>query len=88
MPSSSWFTKAGDDALFERYIARLDEWREHLARGEVSYAEARTQSEHVVELMRRVEGRIDAETHALLTDALVEWALLQAMEMTLALEAA
>ncbi len=39
-------------------------------------------------LLAEVEERVDDETHELLTRALVEWAVLQGMELTLALETA
>ena len=88
MERTGWFTEAGDDLLFERYLRRVDDYREHMAKGEVSVDAAQAQAERVVGLLRALEERLDDDTHALLTEALLEWALLQGMQLTLALEAA
>ena len=57
-----------------------------MERGAVTPREAQAQAQHVEGLLRQLEERVDDETHELLTNTLVEWALLQGMQLTLALE--
>jgi hypothetical protein len=84
MASTSWFSEQGDEHVFQQHLERVTDWDRHLSAGTISNAEAQQQAERVVSLLQQVESRIDDETHALLTEALVEWAVLQGMQLLLA----
>ena len=86
MASTSWFSEQGDDSVFQQHLARVADMRDHISAGTITSGEAQRQAEKVVQLLEQVEARIDDETHELLTQALVEWAVLQSMQMLLALE--
>lgn len=86
MARTSWFTEEGDERVFRQHLQRISDWRGQLSSGTISVADAQAQAERVMNLLRAIEERIDDETHELLTEALVEWAVLQGMQLTLALE--
>lgn len=80
MAKSSWFSDEGDDLLFTTYVDRMDSWKGAIADGRVTPEEVRGQAERVADLMRDLEGRLDDELHAFLTNVFIEWAVLQGLQ--------
>ena len=86
MATTSWFTETGDDLIFQQYLNRVSDLRGHLAKGSVDVQAAKAQAQQVMDLLRELEAKVDEDTHELLTRTLIEWAVLQSMQLSLALE--
>ncbi len=86
MPRTSWFSEEGDELIFQKYVERMSSWQQAMADGTITVEEAQEQAHKVAGLLGELEAKLDDETHELLTDALLEWAVLQGMQLTVALE--
>ena len=85
MAKTSWFSEEGESAAMQRFLDRMESWQEAMADGRIEENEVREQGERVAELLRELDESLDDREHELATRALLEYAVLQAMQHSLAM---
>jgi hypothetical protein len=86
MARLSWFSEEGDEVMFQHYIERMESWQQAMADGTITVEEVKDQAQRVADLLRQVEGRLDDDLHEQISNALMEWAVLQGMSTTLVMQ--
>jgi hypothetical protein len=86
MSRMSWFSEEGDEVMFQHYVERMESWQQAIADGTITAEEVRDQAQRVADLLKAVEGRLDDDLHAQVSEALMEWAVLQGMSTTLIMQ--
>jgi hypothetical protein len=86
MSRMSWFSDEGDDVMFQHYVERMESWQKAIEDGTITAEEVKEQAQRVADLLKAVEGRLDDELHAQVSEALMEWAVLQGMSTTLVMQ--
>jgi hypothetical protein len=76
----SWFDQETGSILLSEYFQRMDSWQRAMADGKITAEEIRDQSSKVIELLKEVEPMVNEAEHQLITEALYEMAVLQAMQ--------
>jgi hypothetical protein len=69
---SQWLDEATDSPLVHEYGIRLSGFLEAMADGKIEKHELKQQEERLVELMKRVEPKLDDEQHEEVTQLLCE----------------
>jgi hypothetical protein len=82
----SWFDQNGEELALQEYVGRMESWQRGISDGRISTEELREQAERVETLFRTLEGQLDPELHRLVTETLLEYAVLQGMHGALLLE--
>lgn len=88
MAKQSWFSDEGDDAAMKAFLDRMESWHDAMADGRVDEGELKGQAERVADLLRELDESLDEREHELATRALLEYAVLQAMQHSMAMSEA
>jgi hypothetical protein len=69
---TAWLDDKSETPLIDDYARRLGTFLEAIADGRIDHHELKDQEKRLVEIMKRVEPRLDAELHAEVTTLLCE----------------
>lgn len=72
MARKNWFDEESDLPLIDEKVHQLETFTEAMADGVVEESELEQQQERLVAAMKAVEGELDDELHAKVTELLVE----------------
>lgn len=86
MARVSWFSDEGDEVMFQQYVGRMESWQKAMADGTITEEELKEQAQRVAGLLREVESKLDDDLHEKVSEALMEWAVLQGMSTTLMMQ--
>jgi hypothetical protein len=76
----SWFDQGKGPSYLSAYFQRMDSWQRAMADGKITPEEIRDQASTVIALLKEVEPMVSEAEHQLITEALYEMAVLQAMQ--------
>ncbi len=83
MTRTGWFTNDNENHLFQESVERMESWQRAIADGVITQEELQEHLECTSALLRRLEPQLNDELHALVTEILLEMAVLNAMQSTL-----
>lgn len=75
-----WFDSNTNTLLLDRYVPELDSFKRVVADERVTDAELGQQVEHIITLMRQLEGMLSPEAKEVATQVLCELAVLQVLQ--------
>ena len=72
MARMSWLDKSGESTLIDNYAQKSGSFIEAMADGNIDESEVKAQEAKLVELMKKVEPKLDDDQHAEITELLCE----------------
>ncbi len=81
MSRLSWTDSAGETTLIDDYAQKSASFIEAMADGTVDESEVQAQETKLVELMKKIEPKLDDEQHAEITELLCELSAYNVMQM-------
>lgn len=81
MARKNWLSEDQESTVIDDYAKGLDSFVDAMADGVIDEKELNAQEERVIELMKKVEPKLDDDTHAAITELLVELSAFNVMQM-------
>ena len=81
MARMSWLDSAGETTLIDEYAQKSGSFIEAMADGNIDESEVKAQETKLVELMKKVEPKLDDDQHAEITELLCELSAYNLMQM-------
>lgn len=81
MARLNWLDSSGESTLIDDYAQKTTGYIEAMADGTVDDAEVEAQEKKLVELMKKIEPKLDDDQHAEITELLCEMSAYNVMQM-------
>lgn len=81
MGRDGWFDGRGIDLLRDEFLETHEGWQKYIADGEITADEILEQETRITDMLKKIENKLDDETHATLTKALLEYEVLVNMAL-------
>lgn len=83
MTRANWFSNGKQNHLFQQSVERMESWQNAIEDGVITDEELQEHLEYTSDLLRQLEPQLSDNLHALVTQILLEMAVLNAMQSTL-----
>jgi hypothetical protein len=81
MARRSWLDESGENSLIDEYARQTGSFIDAMADGKIEENELNEQEARVIELMKKIEPKLDDAQHAELTELLCEMTSFNVMQM-------